>query len=149
MMAIQTTSSNSNNPAAAVSAPAASGWIALLQEDDLQLRTLALHKLLSTVDTLWHQVAESLPDLEALSEDMELPTELRQTAAAVASRVFFHLEEPQQALRLALQAGPAHFDVVQQQQSPYVQRLVAAALDAYTAARRKLLTGEDDDDEQE
>lgn len=115
--------------------PSASGWMALLQEDDLALQTAAVHQLLIHVNTLWHQIAECLPDLESMAENADLPKELRQAAAAVASRVFFHLQEPQQALRLALEAGPQHFDPLEQH-SPYVQRLVAAALDAYLKAKQ-------------
>eukprot|EP00529_Nitzschia_sp_RCC80_P003101 CAMPEP_0113489976 /NCGR_PEP_ID=MMETSP0014_2-20120614/26804_1 /TAXON_ID=2857 /ORGANISM="Nitzschia sp." /LENGTH=1061 /DNA_ID=CAMNT_0000383725 /DNA_START=333 /DNA_END=3518 /DNA_ORIENTATION=- /assembly_acc=CAM_ASM_000159 len=121
----------------------ASGYIALLQEPDAALKSHALTKLLGCVDTLWHEVAESLPDLEALAEDLDLPLEMRQTAAAVASRVFFHLEEPQQALRLALEAGEKHFDLSTGRQTPYVESLIRAALDAYVTERRKL-RGDDD-----
>lgn len=120
----------------------ASGWIALLQESDATLKSHALKKLLDCVDTLWHEVAECLPDLEAIAEDLDLPLDMRQTAAAVASRVFFHLEEPSQALRLALEAGEAHFDLTQK--TPYVERLVAAALDAYIQERRKLVADDED-----
>ena len=122
----------------------ASGWIALLQESDVTLKSHALKKLLECVDTLWHEVAECLPDLEAIAEDLEAPAEMRQKAAAVASRVFFHLEEPTQALRLALEAGEGHFDVSQAATTPYVERLVAAALDAYVQERRRLVADEDD-----
>lgn len=118
-------------PPAAVAT--ASGYVALLQETDDTLRTHALKKLLECVDTLWHEVAESLPDLETIAEDLDLPLPMRQMAAAVASRVFFHLEEPSQALRLALEAGEAHFDL--QQTTPYVQSLVRAAIDAYVSER--------------
>lgn len=120
----------------------ASGYVALLQEPDVALRSHALNKLLDCVDTLWHEVAESLPDLETIAEDLDLPLPMRQTAAAVASRVFFHLEEPSQALRLALEAGESHFDL--QQKTPYVQSLVTAALDAYIQERRKLLMDDED-----
>ena len=119
----------------------ASGWIALLQESDPALKAYALNKLLGCVDTLWHEVAESLPDLEAISEDLDLPLPMRQTAAAVASRVFFHLEEPSQALRLALEAGEQHFDL--QTKTPYVESLISAALDAYIQERKKLLQEDD------
>ncbi len=115
----------------------ASGFIALLQEQDPVLKSHALNKLLGCVDSLWHEVAESLPDLETIAEDLDLPLPMRQTAAAVASRVFFHLDEPSQALRLALEAGEQHFDV--QNKTPYVESLIAAALDAYIQERRKLL----------
>jgi 26S proteasome regulatory subunit N2 len=118
----------------------ASGWIALLQESDPLLKSHALKKLLECVDTLWHEVAESLPDLEAISEDLDLPLPMRETAAAVASRVFFHLEEPSQALRLALEAGEQHFDV--QTKTPYVESLITAALDAYIEERKKILQEE-------
>ena len=119
----------------------ASGWIALLQEQDPALKSHALNKLLDCVDNLWHEVAESLPDLETIAEDFDLPLPMRQTAAAVASRVFFHLDEPSQALRLALEAGEHHFDI--QNRTPYVESLITAALDAYIQERRKL---KDEDD---
>ena len=124
-------------PTSSAPVATASGYIALLQEPDVTLRKHALTKLLACVDSLWHEVAESLPDLETIAEDLDLPLEMRQTAAAVASRVFFHLEEPSQALRLALEAGEAHFDL--QTKSPYVERLISAALDAYIQERRKTI----------
>lgn len=114
----------------------ASGFLALLQEPDIVLKSHALDQLLGCVDTLWHQVAEALPHLEALAEDDALDPKMRQSAAAVASRVFFHLEEPNQALRLALDAGPDHFDVSLLRTSPYVERLTNAALDAYISTRQ-------------
>jgi len=117
----------------------ASGWIALLQEEDPALRKLALEKLLECVDVLWSEVAEALPDLEAMAEEKTSEdgsaSDLAPLAAAVASRVFFHLQEPTQALRLALEAGPQHFDPMDINSSAYVERLVAAALDAYVAAK--------------
>lgn len=120
----------------------ASGYVALLQEPDANLRSHGLNKLLGCVDTLWHEVAESLPDLETIAEDLDLPLAMRQTAAAVASRVFFHLDEPSQALRLALEAGDAHFDL--QRKTPYVQSLVTAALDAYIQERQKMFMDDED-----
>jgi 26S proteasome regulatory subunit N2 len=129
-------STMSSSNAMTNSAAAASGYLALLQEDDVTLQSHALSKLLECVDTQWHQVAQALSDLEALAENANLPPDSRQTAAAVASRVFFYLDEPTQALRLALQAGESHFDPMQTS-SPYVQRLVTAALDAYIQIRQQ------------
>ena len=153
-MSMPTSTSSSSSSTPATTTTTASGYLALLQEDDLTLRGYALEQLLQCIDTVWHQVAEALPDLEAMAEDSEdnrhLPRSLRQTAAAVASRVFFHLDEPTQALRLALEAGDAYFDPMAvasssssssspsppSSSSPYVERLVAAALDAFCTARR-------------
>mmetsp|Transcript_15820 Transcript_15820/g.24607 ORF Transcript_15820/g.24607 Transcript_15820/m.24607 type:complete len:1136 (+) Transcript_15820:111-3518(+) len=143
----------------------ASGLLALLSEPDPTLVQHALTKLLSVVDTLWHEIAEALPDLEAIAEGGTLgggededdddndndimvdaaPAEVvvfdqrtRQTAAALASRVFFHLEEPRQALRLALESGNEYFNVVKppKEDEAYVERLVNAAIGEYVKKRR-------------
>lgn len=109
----------------------ASGLLSMLSEEDPTLRRAALERLLLVVDVLWHEVAEFLPELEAMAEDDALDPQSRMTAAAVASRVFFHLEEPNQALRLALEGGEKNFDVVHDRSSAYVECLVDAAIDAY------------------
>lgn len=130
-----------SSPAAALPVATASGWLALLQEPDVTLQTHALTKLLACVETLWHEVAEALPDLEAMAENADLPEATRQTAAAVASRVFFHLGEPSQALRLALEAGHLEVDTRSAAgiNDPYRKRLLTAALDAYIAHRRQVV----------
>jgi 26S proteasome regulatory subunit N2 len=134
------------NPAEAASiadVPTASGWLALLQESDPALQGYALQQLLAIIDTQWHEVAQALPDLEALAEAGN------KTAAAVASRVFFHLREPQQALRLALEAGEDYFDLGAYygvtKKNPYVEQLVTAALDAYIEQQQKSDEGEHQD----
>jgi 26S proteasome regulatory subunit N2 len=106
----------------------------MLQEDDHILQEHALKQLLSHVDTLWHEMASALPELEALAEEKFDP--VSPLAAAVASRVFYHLDEAPQALKWALQAGSAYLGNASDA-SPYVQRLVAAALDAYIAEKTK------------
>jgi len=135
----------------------ASGLLALLSEPDPTLVSHALTKLLSVVDTLWHEVAEALPDLEAIAEggahdddddNVAMAGEVyndatRKTAAALASRVFFHLEEPRQALRLALESGDEHFDVLSPSANDgaYVERLVNAAIGEYVARKQREFDG--------
>jgi 26S proteasome regulatory subunit N2 len=116
--------------------PTASGWLALLQEEDAILQEHALKQMLLHVESLWHEMAAALPDLEALAEENRAT--ISPLAAAVASRVFFHLDESPQALKWALQAGSAYLsDATEIPGSPYVQRLVTAALDAYIEARKE------------
>lgn len=137
MMSFQplaTTGAPSGNATGPTLSP--TGWMALLQENDLTVQDLALQKLLEQVHEAWHEIAECLPELEAMADDRELPPALQHRAAAVASRVLFHLQEPQQALRLALQAGMEYFDPMDHR-NPYVERLVQAALDAYTQQLRQ------------
>lgn len=113
----------------------AAGILSMLTEEDEVIQHAALKRLLAIVDSVWHEVAEQLGDLEAMSEDLKLPKPMRETAAAVASRVFFHLNEPYQALRLALESNLSlHFDV-SNKQSVYVDTLVSAAIDAYIKLR--------------
>lgn len=156
------TSNNNQTPIAT-----ASGLLALLSEPDTTLVSHALTKLLSVVDTLWHEVAESLPDLEAIAEGGAISSEgdddvamsggdiydeaTKQTAAALASRVFFHLEEPRQALRLALDSGDTYFNVLSpsSKDMAYVERLVNAAIGEYVKRKQKEFDGVDDNVEEE
>lgn len=113
-----------------------SGLLALLEEDSPRLTTHALHKLHELVDQFWAEVATALPLIEELSEDEAF--EARELAAVVASKVFFHLEEYEDALRLGLGAG-AYFDV--SKKTEYVETLVAKALDEYIRLRERLVLG--------
>lgn len=113
----------------------------MLSEPSPTLRLSALTRLQSTVDLQWHEVAQSLPDLEALSEDSSEVKEVRHLAASVASRVFFYLEEPIQALRLALESGDVDdLDLLKGNQGnandAYVDCLVGAAVDAYISRKK-------------
>ena len=150
----------------------ASGILSLLSEPDATLVSHALTKLLTIVDTQWHEIAEVLPDLEAIAEGgavnldgnddddenmatagddtiYDIPT--RQTAAAIASRVFFHLEEPRQALRLALDSGDDNFNVLcpSIKDVAYVEKLVNAAIGEYVKRKQREFDGDDNDEAEE
>lgn len=87
---------------------AAQGLLSLIEESEPLLQEHALRNLFIIVDQEWAEIASKVSMIEALSEDPTFAH--RQLAAAVASRCFFHLEEYDDSLRLALGAGP-HFDV--------------------------------------
>eukprot|EP00816_Leptocylindrus_hargravesii_P007844 CAMPEP_0196824882 /NCGR_PEP_ID=MMETSP1362-20130617/92736_1 /TAXON_ID=163516 /ORGANISM="Leptocylindrus danicus, Strain CCMP1856" /LENGTH=1155 /DNA_ID=CAMNT_0042205235 /DNA_START=13 /DNA_END=3479 /DNA_ORIENTATION=- len=115
----------------------ASHLISLLSYPDPELQQQALQQLIACVDDLWHEISDALLDLEALSEDVDAPDTTRKLAAAVASRVFFHLEEPVQALRLALEAGGEFLNV--HDGSAYTEALITAAMEVYTSSTGTLL----------
>jgi len=110
----------------------------MLSEPSVPLRKAALGRLLAIVDLHWHEIAPHLPDLEEMAEGSDdADEEIKSKAAALASRVFFHLEEPGQALRLALESqGMDLFEAGSGERSrgdgPYVDCLIGAAMDAYT-----------------
>jgi 26S proteasome regulatory subunit N2 len=147
--------------------PNATALLALFREDDLTLQKYALETILYHCldDGQWSTIVSILPDLEALAEStIETKSvsadqiQLTQLAAAVASKVFFYLEEPASALRLALLAGSYCQPLLQSSEvslqssppkvatieasaatsvDPYVTTLVRAALDSYVQARQK------------
>lgn len=81
----------------------------------LTLQEHALRRLYDLVDTHWAEAADSVAAIEALADAGS------QLAAAVASKVYYHLEAYPEAVRLALAAGPL-FDV--DGRSEYVETIV-------------------------
>ena len=69
----------------------------------------ALKKLDLIVDYQWHEISDALPKIESLVDEESFPE--RSLAASVGSKVFYHLEEYDDALRLALEAGDK-FDIM-------------------------------------
>ena len=65
-------------------------------------------------------------------EDKIYPSEVRQLAALVASKVYFHMGSYEDSLSYALGAG-ALFDMTQGSQ--YVETIIAKCIDSYTARR--------------
>mmetsp|Transcript_451 Transcript_451/g.1081 ORF Transcript_451/g.1081 Transcript_451/m.1081 type:complete len:954 (+) Transcript_451:346-3207(+) len=107
-----------------------SGLLSLLDEEDLKLQAYALEKLLAVLDEHWAEVADSLDTIETLSEDETFPHQ--KLAAYVASKTFYHLEEYDDALRLALSAGD-FFDVGSS--GEYEVTIVGKCIEQYIALR--------------
>ena len=89
-----------------------------------------MKKLDRIVDYQWHEISDALPKIESLADEEDFPE--RDLAASVGSKVFYHLEEYDDALRLALEAGDK-FDILQE--NKYVQTLVHKCIDNYTAQK--------------
>lgn len=112
----------------------AAGLISLLEEEDKRVVVYALKKLFSVVDYFWTEMADAVPLIEGFSEDTSFPD--RELAAAVASRVYFHLEDIHDSLRLALGAGE-YFDI--NSRSQYVETLVSKCIDEYTSKNQEAM----------
>ena len=117
--------------------PTSTSLLSLLTEPSPEIIRLALSRLLLQVDTTWHEVAESLPLLEEIAEDMEhiYEDDVKSLASAVASRVYFHLEEPRQALRLALTSGS--YFAPEERVDAYGMKMTEAAIEAYIRLRQE------------
>lgn len=117
---------------AAVLPSSAAGLLTLLADDNDELKHYALVHLNKVVHEFWFQIASYIGSVEALYEDDDFSD--RELAALIASKVFYHLGELDSALTYALGAG-AHFNV--DEQSEYVQTLIARCLDQYFELRVK------------
>lgn len=108
----------------------ASGYTSMLEEPDHGIQLAALETLNKIVDEFWPEVAEAISQIESLHEDKTFPN--RELAALVASKVFFHLEEYADAVRLALNAG-SKFNL--SEKSDYTNTIVTKVIDEYISQR--------------
>ncbi|KOO53804.1 psmd1 [Chrysochromulina tobinii] len=115
-------------PAAVSFLSSSTGLLAMLDEEDNQLKAHALANINAVVPDFWAEISESLPDIESLYEDVDFPQ--RALAALVASKVYYYLGELGDALTYALGAGKL-FNV--DERSEYVETLLAKAIDEYCA----------------
>lgn len=84
------------------------------------------------MDLHWAEVCNSLPTIEELSEDSSFPA--ADLAAAVASKCFYHLQEYNDSLRLALCAGK-YLDI--SVKNEYTESIISKCIDEYKALRNK------------
>jgi len=101
----------------------------------VQLTQFALRKLDIVVDEFWAEISDSIQTIEVVYEDKMYPAEVRQLAALVASKVYYHLGSYEDSLSFALGAETL-FDVTQMS-SQYVETIIAKCIDSYTAKRQK------------
>ncbi|XP_078175517.1 26S proteasome non-ATPase regulatory subunit 1 homolog B-like [Carex rostrata] len=125
---------------AAAAVSSASGLLAMLTEEQAELKLHALVNLNSLVHLFWPEISTSVPTIESLYEDEEF--DQRQLAALVVSKVFYYLGELNDALSYALGAGPL-FDV--SEDTDYAHTLLAKALDEYAAVRSRPVKPSDED----
>ncbi|KAJ6140574.1 hypothetical protein N7470_010370 [Penicillium chermesinum] len=86
-----------------VGVASAAGLVGFLSEPDPELKVFALKSLDSQIDLLWTEVVNAVPEIEALYEDETFPE--RELAALLASKVYYHLQEYNESMVLALGAG--------------------------------------------
>jgi len=107
------------------------GYISQLQDDQPEIQEIALRKLDKVVDNFWHEISTDITLIEELHENANFKH--RELAALVASKVYYHLDDYQQAMSYALGAGKL-FEVAQK--TEYVNTLVAHFIDEYIRLRQ-------------
>ncbi|KAG9048022.1 proteasome regulatory particle base subunit [Serendipita sp. 407] len=118
----------------------AAGVLALLSESDNNLKQHALKGLNPLVPQFWAEISENLTEIESLYEAEDLPIPARQLAALIVSKVYYYLEEYDEALSFALSAGPAfEAEARAHGAEEYVETVVSRAVDRYIALRASVI----------
>ena len=104
----------------------AAGIVGFLSEPDVELQVFALSKLNEYIESLWTEVAGYVGQIEALYEDDSFPE--RELAALVASKVYYHLQEYNDAMTFALGAGKL-FDI--SKEGEYEDTMISKCIDYY------------------
>ncbi|KAJ3005211.1 proteasome regulatory particle base subunit [Thoreauomyces humboldtii] len=108
----------------------AAGVISLLDETEDELKVYALQKLDTLVDQFWAEISDAVTKIEVLYEDDQFKS--RKLAGLVASKVYYHLGEFDEALSFALGAEKL-FDL--NAKTEYVETIIAKCIDKYIAIR--------------
>mmetsp|Transcript_19208 Transcript_19208/g.32733 ORF Transcript_19208/g.32733 Transcript_19208/m.32733 type:complete len:557 (+) Transcript_19208:3-1673(+) len=134
--------------------PSARPFIAQINENIPELQIHGLKQLNKMIDYAWHEIDINsiLNKIEELAEDPKFPE--RTLAASVASKVYYHLEQYEISLKLALESREK-FDL--NERSQYVETLINQCIEkykkmkqaAFEANRKKKLLGENAQAEEE
>ncbi|CAL1695273.1 unnamed protein product [Somion occarium] len=116
----------------------AAGVLALLSEPEPLLKEHALKALNALVPQFWAEISEHIELIESLYESEELSKDAHNSAALLASKLYYYLGDYDEALSFALGAGNA-FEA--EGRTPgaqeYVETVISKAIDRYVAARRE------------
>ncbi|KAJ7225612.1 D-isomer specific 2-hydroxyacid dehydrogenase [Mycena pura] len=120
----------------------AAGVLALLSEPDHAFKQHALDTLIPLVPQFWAEISEHIALIESLHENDDIPKHARDSAALLASKVYYFLGEYDEALSFALGAGPA-FEVEARAcgSEEYAETVLSKAIDRYMQVRSEEQTG--------
>ncbi|KAI1146842.1 armadillo-type protein [Nemania diffusa] len=108
----------------------ATGVLALLADEEVELKVFALQTLNEDIDTVWFEVAPAVTDIEALYEDESFPE--RNLAALVLSKVYFHLQAYDESMFFALAAGDL-FKL--ENPGEFEETIISKCIDHYIASK--------------
>ena len=108
------------------------GILSLLDEDVEELHVYAINTLERVVDMHWAEIAASIAVIESFAEEEDFKE--RKRASLLASKVFYHLGEMQDALTYAMGADEL-FDPMAG--SEYTKTMLSSCIDAYVTERQK------------
>lgn len=125
----------------------ATTFLALLRDDDFNMKSLALKKLELLVNTYWAEISDYLKDFENLYVN-DLFNEQKPSIALIISNLYFHLEEYELAIEWALNAN-TKFNI--NDNSQFTKTILNKIIDKYIGLRKNMFylnLKRNEDDEQ-
>ena len=110
----------------------ATSFLALLQEDDLQMKSLALDKLDLLVDQHWPEISDYIRLFKDYYEKNILP-EKQKLIALILSKLYYNLEDYTSSVEWALKSEEK-FNI--KENSLYVNTILKKMLDQYIEIRK-------------
>jgi len=118
----------------------AAGIIALLDENEQELKYFALKKLDGIVEDFWAEISDVITKIEELCENEGFM--YRDLSSLIASKVYYHLGAFDESVMYALGAGEL-FNV--NGHTEYIETIIAKCIDMYTQLRVKIAENPDED----
>ncbi len=110
----------------------ATTYLALLQEDDLDIKAVALDKLDLLVDDYWAEISDYISELETLYNSNLIPFK-NELLSLILSKIYYNLEDYDSAIEWALQAG-VKFNI--KEKSQYVNIILQKIIEKYIGIRK-------------
>ena len=107
-------------------------FLALLQEDDPQMKSIALEKLNLLIDDHWPEISDNIRLFKDYYEKDSLPGK-KNLLALILSKLYYNLEDYNQAVEWALKSEDS-FDI--KEKSLYVNTILKKMLDKYIEIRK-------------
>jgi 26S proteasome regulatory subunit N2 len=110
----------------------ATTYLALLQESDLDIKSLALDKLELLVDEYWTEISDFISELESLQKSNMIPNKNEQLSL-ILSKIYYNLEDYDSAIDWSLEAG-SKFNI--RENSQYVNIILQKIIEKYISIRK-------------
>ena len=110
----------------------ATSFLALLQEDDLQMKSIALDKINILVDDHWPEISDYIRLFKDYYEKNSIPDK-QKLLALILSKLYYNLEDYTEAVEWALKSEDS-FDI--KEKSLYVNTILKKMLDIYIQIKK-------------
>ncbi len=111
----------------------ATSYLALLSEDDIQLKSIALEKLNLLIDDQWSVISDKIRELKNYYESKTIPGK-EELIALILSKLYYNLEQYENAIEWALKSGKK-FNI--SERNLYVSTILKKILDKYISIRKQ------------